>query len=300
MPKKKYLGVHQVHSGRWSAVLFAGRRQYHLGTWPTELSAAVGRDRAALFLKSHVKLNFASSRRKKPASPEDLQLEGRAAVLKAEGVARTPKTAVTRSRAGARYLGVQNQTSGTFLASGRAAQQQHWSAGCWPTAEKAAMARDRAVLFFRTDEPLNFPVLARRAGAASPLALRGLTGSPNPVRGVKVYLSDADVRALRERSATGASSAELASSFGVSESHAGRLTRGEARPAAGGPLRRKTAPKLTDRQVVAVRRAAVRGDKTIDIAQRFGISHAWVSQIAHGFARRDAGGPIIEDWRRRR
>jgi hypothetical protein len=44
--------------------------------------------------------------------------------------------------------------------------------GGWPTAELAAIARDRMVLHFALDRPLNLPARSRRLGPASPETLR--------------------------------------------------------------------------------------------------------------------------------
>lgn len=69
------------------------------------------------------------------------------------------------------YLGVVSAPGGRFTAyvlHGRS----NVHAGTWPTAEQAALARDRLVLHLGLEKPLNFPDLARDRGPASAHELR--------------------------------------------------------------------------------------------------------------------------------
>jgi hypothetical protein len=153
----RYLGVSwKADSSRWYAQISdATRRPRPIGTYERETDAAVARDRAALYMYGrHARLNFPNARLT-PASPE---------VLRAENQKRR------KARQASRFRGV--YYDGDDGAKGRpwnAKIRQFVELGNWPTEEAAALAYDRAALYYWGDRALlNRPRAAKVAGPASP------------------------------------------------------------------------------------------------------------------------------------
>lgn len=133
-----------------SASISVDGKIVHLGTWPSKREAAIAYDRAVLHFGLARKLNFpADSRKRGPASPDELQSQGLGGSRYRE-----------RGLAGVRPRG------GRFLALAKIGGRQVYG-GSWPTAREAAVARDRLVLHHGLDVELNHPQLSRRLGPAS-------------------------------------------------------------------------------------------------------------------------------------
>lgn len=107
-----------------------------------------------------------------------------------------------------------------------------------------------------------------------------------------VPLSDAQVRELREKYASGARQVQLAEEYGVRQNTVSSLVTGRSRLEAGGPILPGKSRKVTSEEVVAIREAVAAGNPRSDLAARYGISHQMVSNIASGRAFADVGGPL--------
>lgn len=107
-----------------------------------------------------------------------------------------------------------------------------------------------------------------------------------------VPLSDAQVRELREKYASGARQVQLAEEYGVRQNTVSSLVTGRSRLEAGGPILPGKSRKVTSGEVVAIREAVAAGSPRSEIAARYGISHQMVSNIASGRAFADVGGPL--------
>jgi AP2 domain len=70
-----------------------------------------------------------------------------------------------------RFMGVTKFASGTHFQAFVKINGRRIHVGMWRQEREAALARDRAALFFELDVPLNLPLQARRAGPASPKSL---------------------------------------------------------------------------------------------------------------------------------
>jgi hypothetical protein len=161
-----YLGVVQAKGGRWSAAIWLGRRRgdkaTYIATFDSEKNAAIARDRVARRMRVDAALNF-PERRYRGASIDEM----RAWAQKVNG----PR----RGQAGkySRFFGV-TQRGGAWVAELRANigdVQRRLHLGTWPSERAAALARDRAVLYYGcTRAGLNFPSKAAKlvpADAAS-------------------------------------------------------------------------------------------------------------------------------------
>ena len=91
-------------------------------------------------------------------------------------------------------------------------------------------------------------------------------------------LTDGQVRTIRKKYAKGAESQRaLASEFGLGIHQVGRITRGEAREGAGGPLTTRGRTKLTSRQVATLRLRYAKGMASqASLAREYEISAAAV------------------------
>ena len=107
-----------------------------------------------------------------------------------------------------------------------------------------------------------------------------------------VPLTDAQVRELREKYAAGARQVQLAAEYGVRQNTVSSLVTGRSRQDAGGPIMPGRARKVTSAEVVAIREAVAAGTGRAEVAERYGISHQMVSNIASGRAFADVGGPL--------
>lgn len=154
----KYVGVYWHPKKRsWYAQIRIDQKQVSLGVYgDDEEEAAEAVDRAARFLKRPPP-NF-PDRKLGARSPEDLRADRRV------------------MRGGSRLYGV--------TARDRADAERPWffqmklpdgtptSVGGYKTDKLAALARDRAVLFYKLDSPINFPEEAKKKGPADITALR--------------------------------------------------------------------------------------------------------------------------------
>ncbi|WP_295121875.1 hypothetical protein [uncultured Leifsonia sp.] len=107
-----------------------------------------------------------------------------------------------------------------------------------------------------------------------------------------VPLSDAQVRELREKYASGARQVQLAEEYGVRQNTVSSLVTGRSRLEAGGPILPGKSRKVTSEEVVAIREAVAAGNPRSEVAALYGISHQMVSNIASGRAFADVGGPL--------
>ncbi len=109
-------------------------------------------------------------------------------------------------------------------------------------------------------------------------------------------LSEAQVRAIRKKYEKGKQSQrELAEEYGLGTHQIGRITRGEARGDAGGPISSRGRTKLTSRQVAALRRRYSSGVASqATLAREYGVSAAAVSRLVRGNTYDGVGGPRVE------
>lgn len=153
-----YIGVVPKRGG-WAAQVFVRRKPVFVGRYAEPEQAALARDRAAVYLDPGTdRLNF-PGRKLTPASPVDLRAEARLA---------------TKSRKSSRFTGVSFEPSclDPWVAIIRP-QSTCRHLGRWSTETDAAVAYDRAALFyFGTTAPLNLPAMAKRLGPATAEALR--------------------------------------------------------------------------------------------------------------------------------
>jgi hypothetical protein len=137
----------------------AGRNQ------PRKSSAAIARDRLASFVFGNdARLNF-SAKHLTPASPELIRTERRA---ERKRLTTSPYRGVVRG------LGRERPWNASVKVKGRAV----WL-GSWRTDREAAIAVDRAALFYRLGwRDLNFPALARTLKPMDPIGLRAKAHAP--------------------------------------------------------------------------------------------------------------------------
>ncbi len=154
-----YFGVFRGSVG-WSGYVRIDGVRVSVGTFPDAEDAALARDRVLIGLRDRTSpLNF-PERKLAPATPAEMRRW-----------ARKKKNEKTQRRNP--YLGVTLRDGGRSLwqASLRLKSGTR-SVGSWTTAKKAAIARDRAVLYYRKPPwELNFP---RRAACLSPASFRAL------------------------------------------------------------------------------------------------------------------------------
>lgn len=152
-PSSQFRGVCALGDGKWRASVAAKGTAHAIKTFENETDAALAYDRLALhYLGPGAKLNF-PRRRARPASTEELRRE----ILEAS------KT----KNAGVALRG----RSGGYLARINVEGTRH-GLGIWSTEREAAIARDRAVLHFGLDVPLNWPAASTKLGPLSPDRLR--------------------------------------------------------------------------------------------------------------------------------
>jgi Mor family transcriptional regulator len=109
---------------------------------------------------------------------------------------------------------------------------------------------------------------------------------------MSVKLTDAQVREVREKFRDGARQVDLAAEYGISQNTVSSLVIGRTRRAAGGPLSRGSAQKLTVEDVSAIRHALAAGTTQGDLARHYGVSQQMIHHIATGRAFADVGGPL--------
>ncbi|MCB9594220.1 MAG: hypothetical protein H6719_15920 [Sandaracinaceae bacterium] len=109
-------------------------------------------------------------------------------------------------------------------------------------------------------------------------------------------LSEAQVRAIRKKYEKGKQSQrELGEEYNLGTHQIGRITRGEARGDAGGPISSRGRTKLTSRQVAALRRRYSTGVASqATLAREYNVSAAAVSRLVRGCTYDGVGGPRVE------
>jgi hypothetical protein len=132
----------------------------YLGPFKNAEDAALAHDRVLVGLKAERgpaagSLNF-PFRKLRPATLEEIRL-----------------LSIHRSGSGYPYVGVTYRPARKRWTANLRAGAKQLFLGAWSTPEKAALARDRAVLFYRDrPAPLNFSGRAKRLGPASAEALQ--------------------------------------------------------------------------------------------------------------------------------
>lgn len=109
-------------------------------------------------------------------------------------------------------------------------------------------------------------------------------------------LTDPQVRSIRKKYDKAVQSQrELGEEYGLGTHQIGRLTRGEARADAGGPISARGRTKLTSRQVASLRRRYSKGVASqATLAREYDISAAAVSRLVRGCTYEGVGGPRVE------
>lgn len=201
----RFIGVCWYAAYRaWSANVSTQGKRYFVGYFDDERRAATERDKVALaVLGAEARLNFHPRTgqdvhgcrakelglRARPRSARSIE-----SVLERAARFHRPRR-VTHRIGAAGYHGVHVVAAGKFAATVHPeGGPKNLRAGTWTSAKAAALARDRAVLHFGLDVPLNFPSQASKLGPASPWALRqltlraakGSTGQP-PLTGVSQH-----------------------------------------------------------------------------------------------------------------
>lgn len=109
-------------------------------------------------------------------------------------------------------------------------------------------------------------------------------------------LTDAQVRSIRKKYDKGKlSQRELGEQYALGTHQIGRITRGEARAKAGGPISARGRTKLTSRQVATLRRRYSKGVASqATLAREYEVSAAAVSRLVRGCTYESVGGPRVE------
>ena len=161
----RYIGVHwYTRDGLWKASFHYGGRVYQLGRFESARQAAIARDRVALrFRGDKAILNFPSVELR-PATIDEVR-------------PKRVRRRVRYNREAEGLFGVQlhNQGSRAWVAT-TVVSLRHYHLGTWKTPQLAAIAHDRALLFYvgESAKNLNDPDEARRHGAADAPTLRAL------------------------------------------------------------------------------------------------------------------------------
>jgi hypothetical protein len=150
-----------------------------VGGYETPQEAAVARDRMALYyVDGEPFLNF-PERQVAPASERELRREVRAAraLAKSAGERRSPKSSSGLTPRPQGSFGViydPARRSRRWTAAFTPPKSHHFWLGCWLTEREAALAHDRAALFYVGERYrwINDVVTARRAGPADAATLR--------------------------------------------------------------------------------------------------------------------------------
>lgn len=182
----RFIGVCWYAAYRaWSATVATKGKKYFVGYFDDERRAATERDNVALaVLGAEARLNFhpRTGQEVHGCRAKELGLRARPrsaqaieTVLERAARFRRPRR-VTHRTGITGYHGVLVAATGKFAATVHPeGGPKNVRAGTWNSAKAAALARDRAVLHFGLDVPLNFPSQASKLGPASPWALRQLT-----------------------------------------------------------------------------------------------------------------------------
>ena len=155
----RYYGVARIAgSPLWQAYLGGPENRIHLGRWPTQRAAAIARDRAALHYKRGSRLNFPKMKLK-PATADELLRETRA--RRSESTSSRFTGVYYNSAVPGRPWAVQLDVDGEIQFLGN-----------WEGERDAAIAYDRAHLYFGGAEAPNLPRASKKLGEASPQVLR--------------------------------------------------------------------------------------------------------------------------------
>lgn len=152
-------GIWARRNGRFTAVVYRGNDSYIAGTWTTKRAAAIARDRAVLYLGFDDQvLNYpALSRKKGPASPEDLQRESHF-------------DRKLEHKSATKYRGVTKSGGGKWTSTVKLPGRNLLFLGIWPTAREAALAHDRATTHYELPKAgLNFPAVKHKPANAETL-----------------------------------------------------------------------------------------------------------------------------------
>lgn len=108
-------------------------------------------------------------------------------------------------------------------------------------------------------------------------------------------VTDAEVREMRAVAASGGVTDEdLARRYGVARSLVSQILAGNARAAAGGPMRAEHGSrKISDAEVILIRdRAAQTGVSGAELAREYNVTRALINGLLRGDLRPDVGGPL--------
>jgi hypothetical protein len=164
----RYMGVRwDVRRKGWQAHVWNGKYACVFGLFATEKEAAMARDQVVLhYCGDDAILNFPRA----SVTPMSLAQARQQASAKGKELRRA-KWRPSMSVSASGYAGVVHLDD-RFRGQVRLATGKILTVGYWLTAREAAIARDRAVLHFQLDSPLNLPNASRRRGPASVLELR--------------------------------------------------------------------------------------------------------------------------------
>lgn len=117
--------------------------------------------------------------------------------------------------------------------------------------------------------------------------LRSISNAKPPVhmgeKNPRTRLSDVQVRQLRELAAAGEDLQALAAEFGITPASVTQLVTGKYRKAAGGPIREaKPRSKLSNKDVVEIRRLVGSGVTQAEVARRYGVHPSHISDVISG------------------
>jgi hypothetical protein len=153
----RYRGVvRDDDRGRWIAKIKIHSKESQIGRFKSERAAAIAYDQAALFhLGKDATLNF-PERRNAPRSVEAIR---RAHAVETKKKDKNPHRGVAEKGDDRRLFGYQAHLQ---------QRKRRLSLGAWRTAREAAIAHDRAALFYHRDRAwLNFPELQRSLNPAN-------------------------------------------------------------------------------------------------------------------------------------
>jgi hypothetical protein len=162
-----FIGVHRSNakSGGWIATLTVEGTPRTIGRFETPEKAAEWRERAVVYYtgqKAPAALRNFPGKRVRAASLATLRKEY------LEWCTKGPKKIRYRVP---RKLGVHQKRGGLFAGAVNVGDRT-LEVGSWRTEREAALARDRAVLYFELALELNFPQKSRALGPATPAELR--------------------------------------------------------------------------------------------------------------------------------
>lgn len=113
---------------------------------------------------------------------------------------------------------------------------------------------------------------------------------------LRADLTDGRIRAIRRKYAKGRlSHREIGEEYGLTAKQVGRITRGEVREAAGGPVTSQARTRLTKREIAKVRRRYSSGKiSQVALAREYGVNSSTISEIVRGATHADVDGPLVD------